>query len=82
MRITSVYIPVLLFTAAALCSAGTSAQAPAAPTASYKSDPKFVAAVADAKKLAADGQLNFAVDAYKKANKIAQANAAIVCVRS
>jgi peroxiredoxin len=35
------------------------------------SDPHFVAAMADGKKLSGTGDLYFAVDAYKKANKIA-----------
>lgn len=38
---------------------------------SYKSDPKYVAAMAEGKKLAAQHQYGFAVDAYRKANKIA-----------
>jgi len=37
----------------------------------YKSDPRFVAAMADAKKLSGTGELTFAIEAYKKANKIA-----------
>ncbi len=37
----------------------------------YEADPKFVAAMAEAKHLKHDRQYNFAVDAYKKANKLA-----------
>jgi len=37
----------------------------------YESDPHFIAAIAEGKKLTASGQLDFAADAYKKANKIA-----------
>lgn len=39
--------------------------------AAYLSDPTFIAAIADGKKLSSSDQPNFAVDAYKKANKIA-----------
>jgi thiol-disulfide isomerase/thioredoxin len=39
--------------------------------ATYKTDPKFVASVAEGKKLAAQQHYAFAIDAYKKANKIA-----------
>lgn len=45
----------------------TSAQSPDA----YKSDPKFQNAIAEAKKLERTHQYAFAVDAYKKANKVA-----------
>jgi len=37
----------------------------------YKSDPKFQAAIAEGKKLKHEREINFAIDAYKKANKIA-----------
>ena len=37
----------------------------------YKSDPKFLNAVAEGKKLARQHQYAFAIDAYKKANKVA-----------
>lgn len=37
----------------------------------YKSDPKFVSAVADGKKLAAQHNYIFAIEAYKKASKVA-----------
>jgi thiol-disulfide isomerase/thioredoxin len=37
----------------------------------YKTDPKFAASIADAKKLVALHQFAFAIDAYKRANKIA-----------
>ena len=37
----------------------------------YESDPRFIAAMADAKKLSAARQLVYAIDGFKKANKIA-----------
>jgi thiol-disulfide isomerase/thioredoxin len=37
----------------------------------YKTNPKFVASVTEGKKLAAQQHYSFAIDAYKKANKIA-----------
>jgi thiol-disulfide isomerase/thioredoxin len=40
-------------------------------TPDYKSNPKFQSAIAEAKKLKHDRQINFAIEAYKKANKIA-----------
>lgn len=67
--------------AAGLCSAA--AQVSSAPSSddhpqiaskappAYATDPKFIAAMADAKKLMRERQYTFAVDAYKKANKIA-----------
>lgn len=64
-------VSALLFASFSLCSARVSAQAPVAPAAAYQSDPKFIAAMADGKKLAGTGDLTFAIDAYKKANKIA-----------
>jgi thiol-disulfide isomerase/thioredoxin len=71
---------ILSLLCACVCSAGITsfsqtAAAPAAAagdaTAPYRSDPRFVAAMADAKKLSQTENLYFAVDAYKKANKIA-----------
>ncbi len=41
------------------------------PTPAYESDPKFVSAMQDAKRCIHERQYNFAVDGYKKANKIA-----------
>jgi thiol-disulfide isomerase/thioredoxin len=38
---------------------------------SYKSDPKYVSAIAEAKKFERTHQYTFAIDSYKKANKIA-----------
>jgi thiol-disulfide isomerase/thioredoxin len=43
----------------------------AQPSADYKSNPKFQSAIAEGKQLAQHRQLSFALDAYKKANKIA-----------
>ena len=40
-------------------------------TAAYKNDPKFISSMAEAKKLIHDRQYAFAIDSYKKANKIA-----------
>lgn len=49
------------------CVLGASAQTPA-----YQANPKFTAAVAEAKDLLRQRQYLFALDAYKKANKIAE----------
>jgi thiol-disulfide isomerase/thioredoxin len=40
-------------------------------TPDYKTNPKFQSAIAEAKQLKRERQINFAIDAYKKANKIA-----------
>jgi len=49
-----------------------SGNTPASPSApAYQSNPKYIAAIAEAKKCAAQHQFNFAEDAFKKANKIA-----------
>jgi thiol-disulfide isomerase/thioredoxin len=40
-------------------------------TPDYKSNPKFQSAIAEAKQLKRERQISFAIDAYKKANKIA-----------
>jgi hypothetical protein len=49
-----------------------SGNTPASPSAAaYQSNPKYMAAIAEAKKCIAQRQFTFAVDAYKKANKIA-----------
>ena len=58
---------VALVLATFCCLPIANAQAPQ----SYKSDPKFVSAVAEAKKLANQHEYIFAIDTYKKANKIA-----------
>jgi hypothetical protein len=44
--------------------------AKAQQTPTFQSDPKFVSTVAEAKKLAAQRMYDFAIDHYKKANKI------------
>jgi thiol-disulfide isomerase/thioredoxin len=44
----------------------------AQPAPDYKSNPKFTAAMAEAKELEKQRQVFFAIEAYKKANKIAQ----------
>jgi len=41
-------------------------------TPDYKSDPKFVSAMAEAKQLERQRQYGFAIEAYKKASKVAQ----------
>ena len=46
-------------------------QAAKEPAAPYESDPHFIAAMAEGKRLSRTSDLFFAVDAYKKANKIA-----------
>ncbi|HEX4575863.1 MAG TPA: TlpA disulfide reductase family protein [Edaphobacter sp.] len=50
-----------------VCSLALHAQSP-----DYKSNPKFTAAMAEAKQLEKERQIAFAIDAYKKASKIAQ----------
>jgi thiol-disulfide isomerase/thioredoxin len=59
---------------ASLCALSllASAQQPA----DYKTDPKFISTVNDAKKLVSQRQIFFAIDAYKKANKIANGKCA------
>lgn len=54
------------------------AATPAAPA--YASDPKFVTAMNDAKQMEHQHQYFFAIDAYKKANKIA-GSACMSCLR-
>jgi thiol-disulfide isomerase/thioredoxin len=44
----------------------------AQPAPDYKSNPKFIAAVAEARQLEKQRQVFFAIEAYKKASKIAQ----------
>jgi thiol-disulfide isomerase/thioredoxin len=44
----------------------------AQPAPDYKSNPKFTAAMAEAKQLERERQIFFAIEAYKKASKIAQ----------
>jgi len=56
--------------AAFCCLSIANAQAPDG----YKSDPKFISAMAEAKKLASQHEYSFAIDSYKKANKIAGGN--------
>ena len=52
-------------------SAETPAAKPAAVRPAYESDPRFIAAMAEAKELAKKRQYSFAADDYKKANKLA-----------
>jgi thiol-disulfide isomerase/thioredoxin len=68
-------------------SAPASSSAPATPSAPaslaappYASEPKFLAALSDAKKLEHERQYVFALDSYKKANKIA-GNGCAACLQ-
>jgi thiol-disulfide isomerase/thioredoxin len=75
-----------IFLATVLCCAISclprlSAQTPTPAPPAYQSDPNFISAIADAKKLTHDKQYLFAIDAYKKANKIAAGKDAD-CLRS
>jgi thiol-disulfide isomerase/thioredoxin len=71
-------IPALLCALLVGCGTIVQGQTTTAQTkkvaAPYESDPHYLAAIADAKKMTATGQLIFAVDAYRKANKIAGGN--------
>ena len=62
-------LPAAVAQSPAAASPATTATAPAAPA--YASDPKFQAALKDAKEQERHKQMEFAADAYKKANKIA-----------
>jgi thiol-disulfide isomerase/thioredoxin/Tfp pilus assembly protein PilF len=66
MRFPSwIYLPAFFLTCLPLLTAQ-----PAPPA--YQSNPRFVSTIADAKKLTRDHQYADAIDAYKKANKIAE----------
>ncbi len=67
-----IHLPDLLLLAIT-CTAGAQTPfAPPLPTApTYTSDPKFVAAMAQAKQLKHEHQYSFAIDALRKANKAA-----------
>ena len=64
--------PAVLVLLSALLSSPLSglAQAPAQPKAAYESDPKFIAALAEARQLLGKRDYNFARDAYLKADKL------------
>jgi thiol-disulfide isomerase/thioredoxin len=64
MRFLSASLSIAILAIAPFATAETSA--------AYKSDPKYLAAMAEGKKLAQQRQYTFAIDAYKKACKIAQ----------
>jgi thiol-disulfide isomerase/thioredoxin len=64
---SSICLAILFFCAASLSQSPLVAQT--AP--GYQSNPKFVSAIAEAKQLTGKRQYEFAIDAYKKANKIA-----------
>jgi thiol-disulfide isomerase/thioredoxin len=53
------------------CSLALSSTFHAQDTSDYKSNPKFLSAIAEAKQLVKERQTFFAIEAYKKANKIA-----------
>jgi hypothetical protein len=59
-------LPALLLLCHIACLPTLQAQSP-----DYKSNPKFVSAIAEAKQLERQRQYGFAIDAYKKACKIA-----------
>ncbi len=62
----------LCLTTPVIVLAQDSGNTPAPPSApAYESNPKYIAAIAEAKKCIAQRQLTFAEDAYKRANKIA-----------
>jgi thiol-disulfide isomerase/thioredoxin len=64
---SSICLTILLFCCTAACLPSLPAQTPPA----YQSNPKFASAIAEAKHLTGERQYGFAIDAYKKANKIA-----------
>jgi len=64
---SSIFLAILLFCCASACLPVLNAQAPP----DYRSNPKFISAIAEAKKLTHERRYDFAIDAYKKANKIA-----------
>jgi thiol-disulfide isomerase/thioredoxin len=74
---SSLFLAILFFCCAPASLPVLNAQAPPA----YQTDPKFVSAIADAKKLTHERQYLFAVEAYKKANKIA-AGKDVDCLKS
>jgi len=55
-----------------LCCLALASSLHAQSTPDYKSDPKFVSAMAEAKQLEKERQILFAIETYKKASKIAQ----------
>ena len=56
------------------CSLALSSTFHAQDTSDYKSNPKFLSAIAEAKQLVKERQTFFAIEAYKKANKIGRAH--------
>jgi thiol-disulfide isomerase/thioredoxin len=65
------FCTVFLLSVGCLAVAQTQAPGPAAAAPAYRSDPKFIDALKQAKLLQKQKQAGFAEDAYKKANKIA-----------
>jgi thiol-disulfide isomerase/thioredoxin len=73
--------PCSLSAALLFCSLALLPTLQAQDTADYKSNPKFISAMAEAKQMAREHQASFAMDAYKKANKIAAGKDA-VCLKA
>ena len=72
LALTTLGVIFLLSDSRSLCAQGNVAAAPAAPNASDAStDPRYLEAMAEGKKLTRQRDYAFAIDAYKKANKIA-----------
>ena len=70
LPVLTLFLPLGL-TAQTFQSAEAPAARPAVVKPAYESDPKFIAAMAEAKDLAKKRQYAFAADDYKKANKVA-----------
>jgi hypothetical protein len=65
--------PSTLSAALLFCSLAFLPTLHAQPAPDYKSNPKFTAAIAEARQLEKQRQVLFAIEAYKKASKIAKA---------
>ena len=70
-KTSGVWAAVLLLACAATITPAQGTEAKSVAPADYHTNPKFLAAVKDAKQLEGQKQPGFAEDAYKKANKIA-----------
>jgi thiol-disulfide isomerase/thioredoxin len=73
----AICLAILLLCCAPTCLPVLHAQTPAASPApsappAWQSNPKFISTIAEAKKLTHERQYDFAIDAYKKASKIAE----------
>ncbi len=84
MRFTFIQFLTLYLPLGLAAQTSRTAETPIAKSAAinpaYESDPKFIAAMADAKDLAKKRQYAFAADNYKKANKIA-GGSCIACLK-